>query len=264
MSRRTAVAALRARIARKERLGSADWPVARLGDGGIDGALPGGGLATGALYECLPAEAGDFPATLGFAMGLLSRIVRTRPGHILWALPAWQGRDRGMLYPQGLASFGIDPALVIHVGTPKTQNVLWALDEALETRSVAAAVGLLPAGERAYDFTASRRLAMHAARTGATALVLAAQPHVSMATACEMRWSVAPAPSTPVPRPGQAIAGLGAPRWHLRLMKSRRGGAGQWQVEWDHETLSFRLAAPLAGRAPQRAEGDGAGQWIAA
>lgn len=264
MSSAAAIATLRARIARRERLGDTAWPAACLGDDEIDAALPAGGLYTGALYECLPASPGDFPATLGFGLGLLSRILHARPGPVLWALPAWQTRDHGALYPQGLASFGIDPALVVHVTAAKAETVLWALDEALQTRAVAAAVALLPATGRAYDFTASRRLAMRAACHGTTALILAARPQFSMATACEMRWSVAAAPSAAIRRPGQAMAGLGAPRWHIRVTKSRRGAAGQWHVEWDHETLSFRLAAPLAGRAPQRASGNGAGQWIAA
>ncbi len=264
MSRGTAIAALRARIARKERMGDTPWPTVTLGASMLDDALPGGGLATGALYECLPAESRDFPAALGFGLGMLSRIMRERPGHILWALPSWQTRGRGALYPGGLAGFGIDPAMVIHVGAPKTENVLWVLNEALAARGVTAAVGLLPEDARAYDFTASRRLAMRAARHGATALILAARPQFAMATACEMRWSVAAGPSTPIRRPGQALPGMGAPRWHIRVAKSRHGTAGQWHVEWNHETHSFRLAAPLADRAAQRLSGDDAGQWIAA
>lgn len=264
MSRSNAIAGLRARIARQERAAVPAWPVAGLGPVTLDCALPRGGLATGALYEIMPGGSGHSSAALGFGLGLLARILKARPGHILWALPSWQGFAEGMLHPAGLASFGIDPARLIHVGVPKPQNVLWTLDEALAHKSVTAAVGLLPPSDRAYGFTASRRLSMRAARHGATALILAGKPDIAMATASAMRWSVRAEPSLPARRTGQAIPGLGAPRWHVRLIKSRHGGAGQWHLEWDHETLSFRLAAPLADRAPFGRSGHQPGQWIAA
>lgn len=264
MSRSTAISVLRTRIARQDRKNSHDWPIAHFGAEEIDAALPDKGLTTGTLHEFLPAGYGDFSASLGFGLGMLSRILQQRSGHVIWVRPAHQRLSQGTLYPSGLAAFGIDPDRVIHVNAPKPKNMLWALDEALTNQAVAAAIGFLAENDRTYDFTASRRLAMRAASHGATALLFTSQPGFAMATAAETRWSVKPASSQPMHRRGQPVPGLGVPRWHIRLTKCRRGGAGQWHLEWNHETLSFRLAAPLADRAPVRLPGHAPGQWIAA
>ena len=65
--------------------------------------------------------------------------------------------------------------------------------------------------------------------------------------------------------------GSASPRWAVELVKSKGGTAGRRRiVEWNHETLSFRLAAALADRAPPASDveqaGDRAGgrKWAAA
>lgn len=252
MTRSATIKALRQQISHQDRTAGSPWPIASLGPIQLDGTLADGGLATGTLYEFLPRASGDFPATLGFSLGILSRILKTRAGHVLWVLPKFRNVSDGALYPYGLMSFGIDPDRIVHVGTPKSQSALWALDEALASGCVAAAVGLLPENDRSYDFTASRRLAMRAARSGGTAFILSTRPAFGMATAAEMRWSVESHASVPTHYTGQSLPGLGAPRWHIEIARSRRGVTGNWYLEWNHEKLSFRLAAPLADRTPQQ------------
>ena len=264
MSSRGTLWALRRQIAGQERKARQDWPIAQFGAAEIDSALPDNGLTTGALHEFLPASHGDFSASLGFGLGMLSRILQQKSGHVVWVRPAHQRFSQGTLYPSGLAAFGIDPDRVIHVNAPKPKTMLWALDEALANQAVAAAIGFLAENDRAYDFTASRRLSMRAAGHGATAFLFTSQPGFAMATAAETRWSVTAASSQAMQRRGQAVPGIGAPRWHIRLAKSRRGGVGQWHLEWNHETLSFRLASPLADRTPVWLPGHAPGQWIAA
>lgn len=258
------IADLREKISQTERLAEKPWPMVRLGAKEMDDALPGGGLALGSVQECLPACHGDFSVMLGFGLGLLARILKARPGPVLWALPAYQQRAWGRLYAPGLAGFGIDMERIVHVEAPKTQTMLWALEEALGHPSLSAVIGVLPENDETYDFTASRRLAMRAARHGVTALVLSSSPGFSMATAADMRWSVAADASAAVHRRGQAVPGLGPPRFAVNLIKSKKGQSGRWTMEWDHETLSFRLAAPLADRAPVRVSGSASGQWAAA
>ncbi len=264
MTSQAILAELRRKIGEQEKLTGHAWPVAASGAAELDAVLPGGGLATGALHEFLPAAHGDFAAMLGFGLGALARIISCRPGHVVWVLPAWQQRAWGALYPAGLAPFGIDSRLFTCVRTPKTQNMLWALEEALANGAVAAVIGILPENDRGYDFTASRRLAMRAARHGVTAFIFSSQPQFAMATATETRWAIAAEPCRPKAYPGHAMAGLGPPRWRLQLVKSRKGNTGNWTVEWNHETLSFRLAAPLADRAPLRIAGHAARQRAAA
>lgn len=250
------LAALRARIKAGGLDEGAAWPAVGL-DAGADtqeAVLPGG-LASGALHELQPATPADIGAATGFALGLASRLLAQRPGPLLWGLPSTRGWREGQLYPVGLAAFGIDPDRVVQVEVKKTADLLWSLEEALDHPSLAVVVGLLPEGDRLYDFTASRRLAMRAARHGATVLLLGAAPVFDMATAASTRWSLAALASRPVPHVGQAVPGLGPPRWQARLVKSRKGLLDAWDLEWNHETLSFRLAAPLADRAPLRRTG---------
>ncbi len=257
------IAALREHIGQQEKAGH-DWPAVSLGTSGLDQALPQNGLATGALYEMVPDQYADFPATLGFGLGVLSRILQQQSGSVLWVQTAHQALAETTLYPIGLTSFGIDPNRIIHVKVPKAQHALWALDEALANNAISTVVGLFGEDEAAYDFTAVRRLSMRAASHGTTAFILLRDPCFSMATAADMRWRIASVPSFPRHRKGQAIACPDVPRWHLHLSKSRSGKPGQWSIEWNHETLSFRMAAPLADRAKIRLSGLEAQQPVAA
>ena len=250
---------LRRRIAAQERLSPAGRPTARLAEGGLDTAFPVGGLSTDALHEIVPAAAGDFAASAGFGFGLLAQIARVRPGFALWAVPGYQSFREGRLYPLGLAAFGFDPGRLIRVEARKGIDILWALEEGLAHSALTAVIGVLPEGDRAYDFTASRRLAMRAARLGVTALVLRHQAYAGAATAAETRWSVKTLPSASF---GRAKLRPGPPRWRIELIKSRKGTPGAWDVEWDHETLSFRLSARLGDRAQTWTHG--AGGWAEA
>ncbi len=128
--------------------------------------------------------------------------------------------------------------------------MLWALEESLTGAGFAAAIGVLARDHRHYDFTASRRLSLRAAESGATALVLRIGDAGGGATAAATRWSIAARPSVPVRHPGHAMPGLGLPRWRVDLLRCKRGRPHDWLVEWDHETVRFHLAAPLADRAP--------------
>lgn len=255
------LASLRRHIAAQERLSPLHHPTVTLGLDGLDAALPGGGLSSGALHEVVPASPFDFAAAAGFSFCLLARLIRVRPGTVLWALPAYRGFHEGELYPLGLAAFGLDPGRLIRIETRKGIDILWALEEGLGNSALAAVVGVLPEGERAYDFAASRRLAMRSVRQGVTALILRDKKTAGVATAADTRWSIGSLPSA---LSGNARSGLGPPHWQLELIKSRRGRPGRWDVEWDHEALSFRLPAPLADRTPAWAHGVVDGHWAKA
>ncbi len=246
--------ALRQRLARHNPAAT-PWPVASSGLGALDEALPGGGIPAGMVQELVPAAYTDFAATLGFGAGLLTRLARVRPGLILWVLPRHAGLREGRLYPLGLTALGLDPARVLQVVVPKTRDVLWTLEEALVSAAPASVVGLLPDDAPAYDFTASRRLSLRAAESGGSVLLIRTRSAGSAASAADLRWRIAAAPSARVPRHGLSKPGLGPPRWDVELVKSKRGPTGLWQIEWDHETLSFRMASPLADRAPLREAG---------
>ncbi|WP_367715444.1 inducible mutagenesis protein A [Nitratireductor sp. GISD-1A_MAKvit] len=245
--------ALRSRIAPQERFASAPRPTLPLGPEALDSALPGHGLRTGALHEILPAGHGDFAAGIGFGICLLARLLRQRSGSVLWVAPAHLSSREGALYPPGLAALGFDPNRLIRIEARKPIDVLWALEEGLSHAPLAAVAGLLPDNARAYDFAASRRLGLRASRHGVTAFLMRGRQASVENTAAETRWSVGSLPSR---RHHAGQAGPGAPCWRLQLLKCRQGLSRRlsqhWDVEWDHETLSFRLPAPLADRAPER------------
>jgi protein ImuA len=225
-----------------------------LGDEAIDGALPDRGLAFGAVHELLPASRDDFAATLGFGFGLLVRLLRSRPGPVLWVAPSRESFRHGIAYPAGLAAFGFDPGRLHYLTVEEAQDVLWAMEEALASGALAAVIGVLPAKDKSYDFTASRRLSLRAASSGVTAFLIRHHTSADKPTAAVTRWSIAARSSAPVWRRGLSMPGLGSPRWRANLVRCKRGRPRNWLVEWNHETFSFRLASPLVHRMPAAAD----------
>src|SRR6185437_14358454 len=147
MSFVASLAALEDRIRRIERPHAQHRGVLPFGVAAIDDALPGGGLALGALHEILGAGADeeDGAAAAGFAAGIAGRIFAadslqkqrqpTAGGLVLWCL------KRGDLYGPGLAEHGLDPARIVLVRAKRDDDILWALEEGLRSTGIAAAVG---------------------------------------------------------------------------------------------------------------------------
>ena len=146
---------------------SGRWPrpsgVLPFGVAAVDRALPGGGLARGAVHEILGqgGDEEDGAAAAGFAAGILARL--GDGDAVLWCL------RRPDLYGPGLAAHGLDPARLVLVPRRATTDILWALEEGLRARrglaAVVGEVGRLP-------MVASRRLQLAAERSGVTALLL--------------------------------------------------------------------------------------------
>src|SRR5436190_11215134 len=74
----------------------------------IDRALPGGGLALGAVHEILGqgGDEEDGAAATGFSAAILARL---GAGPILWCL------KRADLYGPGLLAYGLDPSRLVLV-----------------------------------------------------------------------------------------------------------------------------------------------------
>ena len=233
------LAALRARIAAIERGSVAQGraPAVRLGPAVLDRALPGGGLARGAVHEISAAAAdgtagaAGFAAASGFAAAVAGRAAGA-DGAVLWCARA------GDLHAPGLSAFGLDTARLIAVHAPRPEDAAWAVEEALRA-GVPAVVG-----EVAVDLTASRRLHLAARARGGLCLLLRRPDRPAGTVAAATRWQVAPVPAAP--RRGGAP---GAARWRLSLTRCRGGAPRGWIVEWCHETHRLALVAPLADRA---------------
>jgi protein ImuA len=251
---------LRQRIRQIERSAATAHGVLPFGVSAIDRALPGGGLARGAVHEILGAggDEEDGALTAAFAAGILGRLAAsptspsqslTRPcgpfwgdgGLVLWCLP------RPDLYGPGLIAHGLDPGRLVLVPVSRDAEILWAMEEGLRAPGIVGVVGevgSLPAA-------ASRRLQLAAERSGITAFLLRRWRDGGQATreralpnAAMTRWRVAALPS----RPLWGEPGVGRARWRIELLRCRGGESACWEVEVADATGHVSLATAMADR----------------
>jgi protein ImuA len=229
--------------------------VVPLGLAALDWALPGGGLARGALHEVVPANpaGADAGASSGFLGALLVRLLAAGGrAPVLWCFGAATRRDTGTPYGPGLAGLGLDPGRLLFVGARSDAEVLWAMREGLDCPALAAVVGET---EAAPDLAATRRLQLAAAASGVTALLLGRRAFGSVPSAALTRWCVGAAPS----RAAEPAEGLGRPRWRVGLVRCRGGPPHDWLLEWCDETGDLALAAVLPDRSAEPAVARAAG-----
>ncbi|HLT00673.1 MAG TPA: hypothetical protein VK001_00765, partial [Geminicoccaceae bacterium] len=234
--RRAVVERLRARLARLEAGGRGGGAVLPLGLPGIDRALPGGGLMRGCLHELCGAA--DRGAALGFATALLGRLMADG-GHVVWIGP------RDELFAPGLAELGLAPERLIVVRARARDARLWALEEALRSSEVAAALAEIDR----LSLTESRRLQLAAEAKGVSALLLRPPGAGATPSAAATRWRIEAAPSTMSDAAthgayGRAGRVLGPPHWQVSLFRCRGGRTGSWQVAWRPEGW-HEVAHPL-------------------
>ncbi|MGH6903145.1 MAG: ImuA family protein [Geminicoccaceae bacterium] len=208
--RRAVLERLRARLACLEALGRGGSATVALGLPGIDGALPGGGLARGCLHELCGAPA--FGAALGFAAALLGRLMADG-GHVVWIGP------RDELFGPGLAELGLTPERLIVVRARPQKARLWALEEALRSPGLAAALAEVDQ----LSLTQSRRLQLAAAAKGVTAFLLRSLQAGTTPSAAVTRWRIATASGGP--RRASGVA-----HWQIDLFRCRGGRTGSWRI----------------------------------
>ena len=257
----------------------------------IDRHLPQGGLSGGALHEVVP-EAGATPAAFGFLVALLGRVSspsseRGRPASeasrvgtqndpspdrlwrsdpplsgegkvrpLLLVLPTYGLRDYGRPHGHGLNALGLDPRHLILVETTHRKDTLWAMEEALHSRAVAAVAGFVDQ----IDLKTSQRLQLAATDCGLPLFLLRPAPSLP-STACgggcgegsaaATRWRVGAAPAA-----RDRFGLITRARWRLSLERCRNGRTGDWMVEYDHVAHRFSLAATLADPAISRSTGE--------
>jgi protein ImuA len=212
----------------------------RFGVTAIDEALPWGGLARSALHEI--SGCGSDAAAHGFATALLARIVGDDA--LLWCRLERTAHDSGVPYGPGLGRFGLDHERILFIETTQARNVLWAMEEGLRAKGVAAVFG----EGIAADLIASRRLQLAAESAGKAALLLTPSAKRPPLSAAATRWRIAPLPSCVDERTPKA-------RWLVELVRCKGGNPHVWTVDWNHEALRFDLVAPLADRLPAAATG---------
>jgi protein ImuA len=222
----------------------------RLGVDALDSVLTGG-LAFGALHELAPALPIDTGAATGFALALAARAIRSehdlgrKPGtpfrdhargHVLWIQSDFGKIEHGAPYGPGLDLFGLALDRLTVLTVAHTNDMLWAMEEALRCRAIKLVIGELPEERASDDGMAARRLSFTARDAGGLALLL--RPHPAVApSAAATRWQVSAAPSTP-----DEFGGLGHTIFALSLTKNRRGPCGRWLIAWDHHEHVFQPA----------------------
>ena len=220
----------------------------------------GGGLRRGSLSEVVAGSPRDAGAASGFALAVAARFAAEMPtaggaGPIIWVLEDGARAETGVPYAPGLAAHGLNPARLIVVRTTNGAESLWAMEEALKCRAVAAVV-LDLWRTKTYDLVASRRLVLAAGASGTPGiLVTAGAPGTArtMCSAAQTRFEVAAAPGAHVRIDTNVPSGMRLPlpgraAWSVRLARIRAGPAGAsggfdwekfWPLIWDHEEARF-------------------------
>lgn len=206
----------------------------------IDSALPGQGLARGALHE-VAGSGPDIEHGAAAALLIAGLLARLR-GPVLWV------SDRRDLFAPGLAGTGLKPGGVIHVEAGK--SVLLAMEEGLHHPGLAGVVGEI--GGK-LGLAASRRLQLAAEASGVIAFALRRSrrhddPRLANPLAAVTRWRVASLPSPPPLAHAPRTQGIGPALWRLDLLRARGGEPATWIVEACDAKGRLRLATDLAHR----------------
>lgn len=188
-----------------------------VGLGPIEATFPNSVFPTGAIHEFLSTEPEQAAANGGFISGILNSLMRNG-GVCLWI------SMHRTVFPPSLKIFGVEPDQLIFIDLKRERDVLWAMEEALKCKGLAAVIGEL--GE--INFTQTRRLQLAAEQSRVTGFVLRSDAKKLTATACVARWNISHLPS----EMEDGMPGVGFPRWNVELLKVRNGNPGSWKVEW--------------------------------
>jgi protein ImuA len=202
-----------------------------------------GGVALKELHELAPENPLHSGAALGFALALAA-LAPSRQGPVVFVQQDFAALETGALYGLGCDLFGLDSSRLLVVRTASPRDALWAMEEALKTRGLAAVIGELAQSGEAADLTATRRLSLAAQKGEALALLLRQRPF-PQPSAAATRWQVAAAPGF-----ADGFGGLGRTAFRASLTKNRRGSCGSWVLQWDHHGKHFLPALSLAVAAP--------------
>lgn len=210
-----------------------------IGLAAIDAALPGGGLPMRGWH----AVHGGAGAATAFAAWLAGRLSAQR------GLPAlWVTRGPIELYTLGLARYGVGTGQLVVARAETMAERLWAVEEGLKSRQLAAVIGEVGALAPAVG----RRLQLAATASGVAGIALrplwpGEAPPMAQEAALT-RWHVGTAAPSVMER-GEAEGGFGTPVWDLVLERARGGRPGAWRVEWRDATRDLCLVAAFLDRA---------------
>ena len=159
------------------------------------------------------------PRDAGWAGFLLAQLDPAMP--LLWVQERMAILESGRIHPPGLPF----PDL-IHVEARDARAALWAMEEGLRCSGLSAVVGEIWGDPAALDFTATRRLAVAAERSGVAAFLIRLGGHANLSGA-RMRWRIA---SLPSPAHSFDARAPGASAWEAELFRARGRPPGRWSI----------------------------------
>jgi protein ImuA len=182
-------------------------------------------LRGGLLQEIFTDERRNAGALLGFALAQAKGLLTQQRLAIIYLQLTEEAQKLGMPYGPGMLSFGFDPDALVLVQASSVADLLWAAEEAIACRAVAAVVADIGSHSKLLDFTASRRLSLRSAAMGGTTFLLR-YGQGREASAAHLRWRLSPVQSGHRRYDAKAP---GLPRWRAELEK---GSIIKNQTEW--------------------------------
>lgn len=176
------------------------------------------------------------PRDGGWSGFLLAQLGADKP--VLWIQDRMAILESGRVHPPGLPSLEL-----VHVVARDARGALWAMEEGVRCTALSAVIGELWGDPRALDFTATRRLAVAAERSGVPCWLVRIGGTANLSGA-RMRWRIASAASLANALDARAP---GLPAWDAELFRARSAPPGRWRVA--HEAGAFDLAAAAGDRA---------------
>lgn len=160
-------------------------------------SFPNAKFPVGCTHEFLYPSVEAWAATNGFISVLLSKLMQFDGAAI------WVSASR-ILFPAALKRFDVQPNKIIFVDLKNEKDVLYATEECLKCKRIAAVVGEI----KHIGFKESRRLQLAAEQSRVTGLLVRPQYKSINTTACVSRWRI-----TALPRElPNGMPGIGFPR----------------------------------------------------
>lgn len=156
---------------------------------------------------------------------------------ILWVQDGEALKKGGYPYRPGLPP--IVRHRLLHVVANKPEDALFALEEGLRCRDLAAVIGEIAGSPRVLDFKASRRLSLAVERYGIPLWLVRLDAPQDLSSA-RLRWRVRSAPSDCLRWNAQAP---GSPTWHAELFRARNHPPGEWILRDEKRSLVARKTA---------------------
>ena len=175
------------------------------------------------------------PRDGGWAGFLLAQIDADKP--LLWVQDRMAILESGRIHPPGLPT----PNL-IHVEARDARDALWAMEEGVRCAALSAVIGELWGDPRALDFTATRRLAVAAERSGVPCWLVRLGGTANLSGA-RMRWRIGARRRSPI----RSIRARRDRRRGMPTCSARAGlPPGRWSLA--HEAGAFHLVAAPGDR----------------